>query len=33
MVLDFVTNHNQYNFSDSIRQHCKKLIVEDISSI
>ena len=27
------TNHNYHNFSDSIHQHCKKHIVEEISSI
>ena len=29
----FFTNHNHYNFADSIRQHYKKLIVIEISSI
>ena len=32
-VFDFITNHNHYNFSDSIHQHCKKHIIEEISSI
>ena len=29
----FLTNHNHYNFADSVRQHYKKPIVIEISSI
>jgi len=28
-----VTNHNHYNFADSIHQHYKKHIIEEMSSI